>query len=101
MLFTSRHRFSSQNGSGPTNPNVDSQLKRVREDYERKLSDMQSRLKKLQAAQQEHAKLVKSQSENERQLKALKSDLMEMKRNKVRFYFWNARNVLTVFVFDR
>ena len=44
---------------------------------------MQSRLKKLQAAQQEHAKLLKSQGESERQLKSLKNDLLDMKRNKV------------------
>ena len=60
-------------------------MKRIREDYERKLGDMQSRLKKLQAAQQEHAKLLRSQSESERQLKSLKTDLMDMKRNKVSF----------------
>ena len=45
---------------------------------------MQSRLKKLQAAQQEHAKLVRSQGESERQLKSLKADLLDMKRNKVK-----------------
>lgn len=69
---------------GPSNPNVENTLRRVREDYERKLTDMQSRLKKLQAAQQEHAKLVRSQSESERQLKSLKNDLLDMKRNKVK-----------------
>ena len=61
----------------------DSQLRRVKEDYERKLTDMQSRLKKLQAAQQEHTKLLRSQSETEKQLKSLKADLGDMKRNKV------------------
>jgi len=45
--------------------------------------DMNSRLKKLQAAKTEHTKLLKSQGETERQLKALKVDLMDMKRNKV------------------
>ena len=70
-------------GSGAANPNVDSQLRGVKEDYERKLNHMQSRLKKLQAAQQEHAKLLKSKGESERQVKMMKNDLMEMKRNKV------------------
>ncbi|XP_046635054.1 kinesin-like protein KIF21A isoform X2 [Daphnia pulicaria] len=69
---------------GPSNPNVEGTLRRVREDYERKLSDLQSRLKKFQAAQQEHAKLLKSQSDSERQLKSLKNDLLDMKRNKVK-----------------
>lgn len=63
---------------------MENTLRRVREDYERKLTDMQSRLKKLQAAQQEHAKLLKSQGESERQLKSLKNDLLDMKRNKVK-----------------
>lgn len=73
---------------------MENTLRRVREDYERKLTDMQSRLKKLQAAQQEHAKLLKSQGESERQLKSLKNDLLDMKRNKVKsttptgFYYW-------------
>ncbi|XP_046439870.1 kinesin-like protein KIF21A isoform X2 [Daphnia pulex] len=69
---------------GPSNPNVEGTLRRVREDYERKLSDLQSRLKKFQAAQQEHAKLLKSQGDSERQLKSLKNDLLDMKRNKVK-----------------
>ncbi|KZS05819.1 Kinesin-like protein [Daphnia magna] len=69
---------------GPVNPNVEGTLRRVREDYEKKLSDLQSRLKKFQAAQQEHAKLLKSQGESERQLKSLKNDLLDMKRNKVK-----------------
>jgi len=68
---------------GPVNPNSENQVRRIREDYEKKLTDMTSRLKKLQAAQQEHAKLVRSQGESERQLKSLRSDLMDMKRNKV------------------
>jgi hypothetical protein len=76
--------FRFAQNHGPSNPNVEGTLRRVREDYERKLSDLQSRLKKFQAAQQEHAKLLKSQSDSERQLKSLKNDLLDMKRNKVR-----------------
>lgn len=72
-----------QQHHGPVNPNSENQVRRIREDYEKKLTDMTSRLKKLQAAQQEHAKLVRSQGESERQLKSLRSDLMDMKRNKV------------------
>ena len=80
ILFVFK-RFAQTHG--PTNPNVENTLRRVREDYERKLSDMQTKLKKLQAAQQEHSKLLRSQGESERQLKSLKNDLMDMKRNKV------------------
>lgn len=73
-------------------------LRRVREDYEKKLSDLQSRLKKFQAAQQEHAKLLKSQGESERQLKSLKNDLLDMKRNKVCRTLWM---MLPCQLFDR
>lgn len=70
-------------GHGPANPNTENQVRRLRDEYERKLSDMQSRLKKLQAAHAEHAKLVKNKGESERQLKALKNEVVDMKRNKV------------------
>lgn len=73
----------AQGHTGSANPNTENQMRRLRDEYERKLSDMQSRLKKLQAAKAEHAKLIKSQSESERQLKALKNEVLDMKRNKV------------------
>jgi len=69
---------------GVMNPVRDNQVRRVREDYERKLTEMNSRLKKLQAAKLEHSKLLKSQGETERQLKAMKADVMDIKRNKVK-----------------
>ncbi len=58
--------------------------KKVKQQYEKKLNDMQSELKKLQAAKREHAKLVKNQAVYERQLKTLQRDLSDMKKTKVR-----------------
>ncbi|KAF0304360.1 Kinesin-like protein KIF21A [Amphibalanus amphitrite] len=60
------------------------EVKKVKDEYERKLSSMGSDLKKLQAAQREHAKLVRSQGQYERQVKTLKNEVMDMKRHKVK-----------------
>ncbi len=57
--------------------------KKIKQQYEKKLNDMQSELKKLQAAKREHAKLVKNQAVYERQLKTLQRDLSDMKKTKV------------------
>lgn len=62
----------------------DDKVKTVKKEYERKLNSMQQELKKLQAAQKEHAKLMKERSQYERQLRTLKSELGEMKKTKVR-----------------
>ena len=62
---------------------TDEKTRKVKETYQKKLSDMQSELKKLQAAKKEHAKLVKNQAQYEKQLKSLQRDLTDMKRTKV------------------
>ncbi|XP_058623068.1 kinesin-like protein KIF21A isoform X4 [Onychostoma macrolepis] len=58
--------------------------KRIKVEYEKKLSVMNKELQKLQAAQKEHARLLKNQSQYEKQLKKLQLDLAEMKKTKVR-----------------
>lgn len=65
-------------------PEPPDKVKKVKEDYTRKISDMQRELKRLQAAQKEHARLVRNRSQYEQQLKNYKEDLLEMKRAKVR-----------------
>ena len=57
--------------------------KKVKEEYEKKLRDMQNELKKLQAAKKEHAKLLRNQSHYEKQLRSLQKDLGDMKKLKV------------------
>ncbi len=59
------------------------QSKKVREQYEKKLNDMQNDLRKLQAAKKEHAKLLRNQSHYEKQLRSLQKDLADMKKIKV------------------
>ena len=45
---------------------------------------MQNELKKLQAAKKEHAKLLRNQVQNGKQIKQLQFDLGDMKKTKVR-----------------
>ncbi|KAK9890310.1 hypothetical protein WA026_010413 [Henosepilachna vigintioctopunctata] len=67
-------------------PQLDSndKIKKIKDDYTKRLAEMQKDLKKLQAAQKEHVRLVRSQGQHESQLKSYKNELMELKRAKVR-----------------
>ncbi|KAF5902586.1 kinesin-like protein KIF21A isoform X3 [Clarias magur] len=58
--------------------------KKIKAEYEKKLSTMNKELHKLQAAQKEHARLLKNQSQYEKQLKKLQQEVVEMKKTKVR-----------------
>ena len=69
--------------TGKVENSSNDQTKKVQEKYERKLGEMQTELKKLQAAKKEHAKLIKNQSHYEKQLKTLQHELGEMKKTKV------------------
>ncbi|XP_067346551.1 kinesin-like protein KIF21A isoform X3 [Channa argus] len=57
--------------------------KKIKAEYEKKLSSMNKELQKLQSAQKEHARLLKNQSQYEKQLKKLQQDVAEMKKTKV------------------
>ncbi|XP_062843169.1 kinesin-like protein KIF21B [Trichomycterus rosablanca] len=56
---------------------------KVKAQYEKRLKEMNRDLLKLQAAQKEHARLLKNQSRYERELKKLQSEVAEMKKAKV------------------
>ncbi|XP_077451930.1 kinesin-like protein KIF21A isoform X4 [Stigmatopora argus] len=62
----------------------DDKARKIKTEYERKLSVMNKELQKLQSAQKEHARLLKNQSQYEKQLRKLQMDVAEMKRTKVR-----------------
>lgn len=64
-------------------------MKKVRDEYEKKLTHMQKEMRRLQTAQKEHARLLRNQSQHENQLRLLKSDLDEMKRAKVNILFFS------------
>ena len=57
---------------------------KIRKDYKDKLERLQGEVKKLQTAKKEHAKLLRSQSQYERQVDKLKNEVGDMKRAKVR-----------------
>lgn len=70
---------------GSTNPMVNNdKTKKVREEYERKINDMQKELKKLQMAQREHARQHREIQAQETQLRTLKYELSELKSVKVK-----------------
>uniref|UniRef100_A0A8D0HGX7 Kinesin family member 21B n=1 Tax=Sphenodon punctatus TaxID=8508 RepID=A0A8D0HGX7_SPHPU len=56
---------------------------KIKADYEKRLKEMNRDLQKLQAAQKEHARLLKNQSRYERELKKLHAEVAEMKKAKV------------------
>uniref|UniRef100_A0A4W5PU33 Kinesin family member 21A n=1 Tax=Hucho hucho TaxID=62062 RepID=A0A4W5PU33_9TELE len=62
----------------------DDKAKKIKQEYEKKLSLMNKELQKLQSAQKEHTRLLKNQSKYETQLKKLQLDVTEMKKTKVR-----------------
>lgn len=66
--------------------NVDqpTKIKKVREEYEKKLSDMQKELRKLQQAQKEHVRQQSLLLSQETQLKTLKNELTDLKQTKIR-----------------
>ena len=57
---------------------------KVRKEHQEKQDKLQGEVKKLQTAKKEHAKLLKSQGQYEKQLGKLKTDVLDMKRNKVK-----------------
>lgn len=59
-------------------------IKKVRDEYERKLTDMQREMRKLQSAQKEHIRQQRELHSQENQLKNLKNDLSELKSAKVK-----------------
>ncbi|KAK5912770.1 hypothetical protein CesoFtcFv8_002609 [Champsocephalus esox] len=56
---------------------------RVKQDYEKRLKEMNRDLLKLQVAQKEHARLLKNQSRYERELQKLQTEVNDMKKAKV------------------
>ncbi|KAI4827302.1 hypothetical protein KUCAC02_030707, partial [Chaenocephalus aceratus] len=55
---------------------------RVKQDYEKRLKEMNRDLLKLQVAQKEHARLLKNQSRYERELQKLQTEVNDMKKAK-------------------
>ncbi|XP_046878815.1 kinesin-like protein KIF21A isoform X3 [Hypomesus transpacificus] len=62
---------------------TEEKAKKIKAEYEKKLSSMNKEMQKLQSAQKEHGRLLKNQSQYEKQLKKLQQDVTEMKKTKV------------------
>jgi len=58
-------------------------VKKVRDEYEKKLTDMQREVRRLESARKEHARLLREQTMQSSQLRSLKAEVDEMKRIKV------------------
>ncbi|XP_078804249.1 kinesin-like protein KIF21B isoform X4 [Oryzias latipes] len=56
---------------------------KIKQEYEKRLKEMNRDLLKLQTAQKEHARLLKNQGRYERELKKLQCEVNEMKKAKV------------------
>ncbi|XP_058486835.1 kinesin-like protein KIF21B isoform X2 [Solea solea] len=56
---------------------------RIKQEYEKRLKEMNRDLLKLQTAQKEHARLLKNQGRYERELKKLQGEVNDMKKAKV------------------
>lgn len=74
--------MSHSQGTG-TNVNTTDKTKKVKEEYERKICDMQKELRKLQLAQREHARQHREIQTQDSQLRTLKTELSELKSAKV------------------
>lgn len=70
--------------SNLNSPTTTDKTKKVREEYERKISDMQKELRKLQAAQREHQRQQREIQSQESQLRVLKNELKDLKSAKVK-----------------
>uniref|UniRef100_A0A2C9KB82 Kinesin motor domain-containing protein n=1 Tax=Biomphalaria glabrata TaxID=6526 RepID=A0A2C9KB82_BIOGL len=58
--------------------------KKVKLEYEKKLNQLQEELRKMQAEQKKHARVLKNSSHYEQQMKTLQHELSEMKKTKVK-----------------
>ncbi|CAH0727583.1 unnamed protein product, partial [Brenthis ino] len=77
-----RDKVLASLASQPSQPS--DKLKRVKEEYERRVSTMSRELRRLQAAQREHARLQRSQQHTAQQIHALRNELTNLKRDKVK-----------------
>ena len=70
--------------TGSKKQQSDEQVKKVKSEYEKKITMMQSELSKVNAAKKEHAKMMKNQAVYDKRIKDLSVELNDMKKIKVR-----------------
>lgn len=59
------------------------QVRKIREDYERKLTAMRDEFRKLQSVEREHRRMQAKQVAEQQQLLRLRNELNELKKTKV------------------
>lgn len=87
IVDTQRERDKVLANLGGTTPNTgpgNDKIKKVRDEYERKLNEMQKSLRKLQSAQKEHIRQQRELQAQETQLRNLRSELSDLKSIKIR-----------------
>lgn len=58
-------------------------VRKIREDYEKKLTAMRDEFKKLQSVEREHRRMQAKQAAEQQQLLRLRNELNELKKTKV------------------
>ena len=86
LTFAEKKKPLSTSSEKMNQPSTDGS-KKVKQEYEKKLGNLQDELKKLQADQRKHAKIQKNNSQYERHLKTLQHEILEMKKTKVSALF--------------
>jgi len=69
--------------SGSKKQQSEEQVQKVKSEYEKRLSVMQTELSKVNAAKKEHAKMMKNQIVYDKKIKELSLELSDMKKVKV------------------
>jgi len=82
--FSGRSKCSSSDGvPGDIETHSNEKVSKVHDEFEKRLSDMQSEFRKLTAAKKEHTRLLRNQTNVETQFKTLQHELADMKKQKV------------------
>lgn len=66
-----------------TGNKTEDKARKIQEDYDRKIKNLQGDLRKLQEAKKEHAAAMRNQAKYEQQLRKLRNEVQDMKRQKV------------------
>lgn len=85
-IATMLNIFLSHSFSASKNPQkiIDTEkVRKIREDYEKKLTAMRDEFRKLQSVEREHRRMQAKQAAEQQQLLRLRNELNEMKKTKV------------------
>lgn len=84
ILDTQKERDKVLTNINNSSSQSNDKVKKIKDEYERKITDMQRELRKLQQAQKEHIRQQRELQAQETQLRQLRTELTDLKSNKVR-----------------